>query len=447
MAAVADKPGPLLEWRKKKAESLRGLERRVYATGEMELRETDDGVLHLTGYASVTETPYDVGFYVETIKRSAFTRTLSEAPDVTLLLNHEGLPLARTKAGTLRLAEDEHGLRVDADLDPVDPDTIVLKRKMDRGDLDGQMSMAFQVTSQRWDEEYTHREILGLSLNRGDVSIVTQGASPTTSASIRSSAAALALRDLGSEVVIAAFREWRDHTLLPREQRAGKTLSTATMEVLTSISELMTSADDALDEAIPALAELMGVPDPDIDEAGDSVERSINSEKGLCAAIRAVVRDPDQDERRVEIITRARELDAPGLIPDAWRADGALADDRALATPELRETYNDTYTALQGALDEKLEGEYWYCWVQDFTDTDVIYYAGVDLWSAPYTLVPSGPVTIGDAVKVRPVTEYVPAGDDGERAAAPAETRVALPDYTTRAAQEYDLLKRRGARR
>ena len=37
-----------------------------------------------------------MGGYTETIARGAFTKTLSERPDVQLLINHEGLPLART---------------------------------------------------------------------------------------------------------------------------------------------------------------------------------------------------------------------------------------------------------------------------------------------------------------------------------------------------------------
>lgn len=445
--------GPLLEWRKAKAESLKGLERRVYATGHMELREADDGVLHLTGYASVTDTPYEVGFYVETIRRGAFARTLSEAPDVVLLLNHEGLPLARTKAGTLRLAEDDHGLKVDADLDPIDPDTIRLKRKRDRGDLDGQMSMAFQVTSQKWNEDYTQREILALGLARGDVSVVTHGASPTTSSSIRSADAVAALADLGAPVVLAALVEWRNWTLVPLEQRAGKALSAATMEVLTQIAALMTTADEAMDEAIPALAELMGVPDPDTeDEAGASVERSIDNEKDLCTAIRGALRWwGGDDERRAVIIKRAGELSRPGLLPEVWHESGALRGDTNFddcvrfadaERLEARETYSDTLTALDGALHEKLvtDGECWYVWVQDFTDTEVIYYASGDLYSAPYTLTPSGPVEIGDGVKVRPVTEYV------ERAAEAPAPVVAVSDFTLRARQRADVLAVRGRR-
>src|SRR5216684_9000974 len=103
--------------RRRKARELRGLEHREFPVSDMELREKDDGTWNLTGYASVTETPYEVGFYTETIKRGAFKRTLGENPDVQLLVNHDGLPLARTRSGTMRLEERDKGLWVDADLD------------------------------------------------------------------------------------------------------------------------------------------------------------------------------------------------------------------------------------------------------------------------------------------------------------------------------------------
>jgi hypothetical protein len=221
----------------------------------------------------------------------------------------------------------------------------------------------------------------------GDVSVVTFGASETTSSSIRSEAAALALADLGNEIIVSALTEWRDYTLLPLEQREGKTLSAATREVLSNVAGMIDDAGGCSTTYWPC--------PPDSDEAGDSVERSIDNEKGLCAAIRAVNREPGQDERRAEIMARARELELPGLIPDSWAADGKtpMTFSRAAGIEqEQRETYNDTLTALQGAVEDKFveNGDYWYAWVQDFTDTDVIFYAGGDLWSAPYTLVPGG---------------------------------------------------------
>jgi uncharacterized protein len=264
------KRSPLGEWRQRKAEGLKGLiERRDIPTDAMELREVEtasgEQVLRLTGYASRTEVPYEVGFYTEVIKRGAFKRTLGEDPDVQLLVNHEGLPLARTRSGTLQLSEDDMGLRVQADLDPEDPDVQRLARKMRRGDID-QMSFAFRATDQVWNEDFTRRDITAASIHRGDVSVVNMGANEAATAAIRSREALEALQRVGPEGLVAALTEWRDLTLLPFEERAGKTLSAASMEVLSRVLELVASADVAVDEAQPLLAELMGVPNPDTDD-------------------------------------------------------------------------------------------------------------------------------------------------------------------------------------
>jgi HK97 family phage prohead protease len=117
-----------------------------------------------------------MGSFVEVIKRGAFKRTLAESPDVVLLINHGGLPIARTKSGTLRLAENERGLAVEAELDPDDDDVAQVARKLVRGDLDGSMSMAFRCTDQRWSDAYDYREITAVSLHSGDVSLVTNPA-------------------------------------------------------------------------------------------------------------------------------------------------------------------------------------------------------------------------------------------------------------------------------
>ena len=96
------------------------IERRSVAFAPLELRAEGD-TLTFEGYASVTERSYDVAGgppygFVETIARGAFSKTLSEKPDVVLLVNHGGLPLARTTSGTLELDEDDTGLRAVARL-------------------------------------------------------------------------------------------------------------------------------------------------------------------------------------------------------------------------------------------------------------------------------------------------------------------------------------------
>jgi HK97 family phage prohead protease len=154
--------------------------------------------MNFQGLASRTETPYDMGWYVETIARGAFKKSLAENPDVVLNIQHgeagSGLPIARTKAGNMTLTEDHEGLKVDAELDPLDPDVQLVARKMGNGNLDGQMSFAFSIPEgrQKWSQDYTERRILEADIHRGDVSIVVQGANPTTISTLRNFRAALA---------------------------------------------------------------------------------------------------------------------------------------------------------------------------------------------------------------------------------------------------------------
>lgn len=170
-------------------------ERRGIASGQFELREVGGGQLLLTGYASVFNSPYEVYGgppygWTERVDPHAFDVTLAAKPDLHLLINHEGMPLARTKSGTLRLATDSQGLHVEAGLDPLDPDVQRLAPKMSRGDMD-EMSFAFRVKRDEWSEDDSERNLLEVSLHKGDVSVVNFGANPATSAQLNSAADAL----------------------------------------------------------------------------------------------------------------------------------------------------------------------------------------------------------------------------------------------------------------
>lgn len=158
-------------------------ERRMAVTG-MEVRDDADG-LTLTGYASTFNQLYDMGWYTETVDPGAFDRTLGLKPDVRLLINHDGLPLARTTSGTLTLDTDRRGLRVSAHLDPSDPDVARLAPKMRREDLN-EMSFGFRTIADVWEDDMTKRSLRELDLNNGDVSVVTFPANPNASASLRS---------------------------------------------------------------------------------------------------------------------------------------------------------------------------------------------------------------------------------------------------------------------
>lgn len=157
----------------------------------LQTRDDDSDDLTFTGYASMFDSPYEVndflGSYTEVIGEGAFSKTLAESDDVRLLVNHDGIPLARTKSGTLRLSQDERGLWCEADLDGSSSLVGDVRSAMTRGDLD-QMSFAFRVTRQEWDADYSHRTIREVQLF--DVSVVTYPANPATTASMRSAVAA-----------------------------------------------------------------------------------------------------------------------------------------------------------------------------------------------------------------------------------------------------------------
>jgi HK97 family phage prohead protease len=191
---------------------------REWHLSNIELREADDSdTVTFSGYATVFDADYVVhdafGEFTERIAPGAFSQTLSQTPDVILNVNHGaggGLPLARTKSGTLSLVQDSVGLRVEARLDRNDPDVQSLLPKMRRGDVD-EMSFAFRVTAQSWSDNYAERSIEAVNLHRGDVSIVSFGANPATMAMVRSALAdddvrsqLLAELDLGTDAEPAA---------------------------------------------------------------------------------------------------------------------------------------------------------------------------------------------------------------------------------------------------
>lgn len=162
-------------------------ERRILPKDHCELRfDEDNGTIRLNGYAAVFNSfSEDLGGFREIIRPGAFGRSLSGNPDVRLLINHDGMPLARTTSKTLRLYEDKRGLKVDANLDMTDPDVQRLKPKMARGDMD-QMSFGFFTRSDSWRTENGQdvRELHDVDLF--DVSVVTFPAYPATEVGLRS---------------------------------------------------------------------------------------------------------------------------------------------------------------------------------------------------------------------------------------------------------------------
>lgn len=157
-------------------------ENRSVAYTTLEIRAEGDSNT-LVGYASVFDSPSEPMPFVEYVRKGAFAKTLNDGADVRLLIDHEGVPLARTKSGTLMLEEDDRGLRVEATLDPMNPDAQRVLSAMRRGDL-SQMSFAFRTVKDSWNSDRTIRELREVQLF--DVSVVTYPAYEDTIVSLRS---------------------------------------------------------------------------------------------------------------------------------------------------------------------------------------------------------------------------------------------------------------------
>lgn len=155
---------------------------RNIAYSNLELRAAGEGNT-VVGYAAVWDSPSEPMPFTEFVKRGAFSKTLNDGADVRLLIDHEGIPLARSKSGTLRLEEDSRGLKVEADLDPANPDAARIISAMKRGDI-SQMSFAFRTVKDWWNNDRTVRELREVQLF--DVSIVTFPAYEETVAELRS---------------------------------------------------------------------------------------------------------------------------------------------------------------------------------------------------------------------------------------------------------------------
>lgn len=243
---------------------------------EVELKAKPDGTggsrLLFTGYASVVEQPYTMqdwlGPYTEIIRNGAFTKTLSEDPDVVFCLNHnwDAAPMARTTAGTLRLSADDNGLPVEADIDPQRSDVYTVQSCMEAGELNA-MSFAFWVVRQMWSPDYEQRDILEIDIDGGDTSVVTWPANPWTegTTALRKRAASALARSRVPRLLVERART---------EKRAGAKLSAATLDSLQEVLDLIAEADVAVDAAQELLAELMGVPNPDDDVSSDSSSSS-----------------------------------------------------------------------------------------------------------------------------------------------------------------------------
>ena len=152
-------------------------EQRIHAT-DFEIRETADG-MSFTGYAAVFNSDSEPLPFIERIAPGAFKRSLQSRNEVKLLWNHDaGEPLASVRGGTLKLTEDEIGLRVEATLANTtrgrDVAELIRSKTIDS------MSFGFSVIKDSWQGEVRTLEAVRLF----ETSVVSWPAYTATSGTI-----------------------------------------------------------------------------------------------------------------------------------------------------------------------------------------------------------------------------------------------------------------------
>ena len=200
-------PSPAIRWFDEKADQIReeerslivaaggatlstmdnALETRRITVNEFELRDAIDGAgMTFTGYAAVFNSDSEPLPFIERIAPGAFSRSLRSRNEIKMFVNHDtGQVLASKRAGTLRLSEDSHGLRVEADL----PDTTAgrdMAYLIKRGDV-ADMSFGFSVPrgGDSWSDDGATRELREVRLH--EVSVIPGWPAYTaTSTSVRS---------------------------------------------------------------------------------------------------------------------------------------------------------------------------------------------------------------------------------------------------------------------
>lgn len=133
------------------------------------------------GYATTYSDPYllfhmdDVDYFEEIAPDAIDERT--DMSDVIFQFDHEGMVFARMSNGTLRLSNDEHGLKVDVDLSKTN-DARNMFENISSG-MVREMSWAFTVDGQKYDKDTHTRKITHIK-KIYDVSAVSIPANPNT---------------------------------------------------------------------------------------------------------------------------------------------------------------------------------------------------------------------------------------------------------------------------
>lgn len=168
------------------------VERRHLPQGHAAVRASGGANGRLDGYASVFEAIYAVGEFDELVERGAFAGVLGDP--VAALFNHDpDHLLGDVASGTLRLSEDETGLRYVVDMGDVDLDRFILDRVRRRMLTGSSFSFSVRPDGESWGTQENGRPLRRIRrLTRlFDVGPVTFPASESTVVAARAIRTAL----------------------------------------------------------------------------------------------------------------------------------------------------------------------------------------------------------------------------------------------------------------
>jgi len=221
------------------------LEARALPMGDFTVTEGEDGQKTFTGYAALFGAPSAGLPFTEVIAPGAFRRTLSRVADgkkiVSFLFGHdETRALATTASGRLSLTEDERGLKVEARLDPADPDAAGVISKLTHEARAMGMSFGFTIpkNGDEWDEDVrTLREV-----NLFEVSVLSAGQTPAYPATLGLTSVRKVASRMGvdGDRLISAIESIKSATPLTAED----------VEVIDTVREKLAPKSEAIDPSI-----------------------------------------------------------------------------------------------------------------------------------------------------------------------------------------------------
>lgn len=222
------------------------LETRALPMGDFSVTEDESGQKTFTGYAALFNQPSAGLPFTEVIAPGAFKRTLSRAVAgnkvISFLFGHdETRALATTASGRLALQEDERGLRVEAKLDPADPDAASVISKLTHEAAAMGMSFGFAVpkNGDEWSgDQRTIREV-----NLFEVSVLSAGQTPAYPATL----GLTAVRKLSADK-IGVDAERLMSTL--ESIKAAKELSEDELQVVDQVRETLAPKRAGIDPSI-----------------------------------------------------------------------------------------------------------------------------------------------------------------------------------------------------